>query len=72
MPLLSVRNYPAANNAYIAAQMRLDEIIAGLQADRKNMTGCRDWADAGSLIHLVNNLGTEAAQLQNFSIPIDL
>jgi len=53
---VSYRNQLAANNAFIGAQIKLDEAIAALVQIRKNMVPCENWAHAEGLCHDVNSL----------------
>ena len=50
------RNQPAANNAFIGAQFKLDEIIAELTRIRSTMLPCDGWAHAEGFCHDVNDL----------------
>jgi len=59
----SVYNQPAANNAFIGAQIKLDEVIARLVEIHKNMTPCESWAHAESVCHDVNVLVNAANQM---------
>ena len=57
---VTYRDQPAANNAFVGAQFKLDEVIATLVEIRKNMEPCEGWAHAEGLCHDVNKL-VEAA-----------
>jgi len=58
------RNQPAANNAFIGAQYKLDEVIAALSEIRAKMTPCEGWAHAEGLCHDVNSLVAQTNQMR--------
>lgn len=53
---LNCRRHPAANNAYIAAQLKVDECIELLEAIRKEGVECENWAHAEGATSVVNDL----------------
>lgn len=57
-PLTKVtyKDQPAANNAFIGAQIKLEEVITRLQYISSNMKGCQNWAHAEGTCHVVNEL----------------
>lgn len=57
------RDDPAANNAFIGAQLKLDEVIARLKFIRANMKDCEDWAHAEGTCYDVNRLVDSANEM---------
>ena len=57
-PLTKVtyKDQPAANNAFIGAQIKLEEVITRLQYIHSNITPCKNWAHAEGTCHMVNKL----------------
>ena len=53
---VTYKDQPAANNAFIGAQIKLEEVIARLQYIRSNMVPCKNWAHAEGTCHMVNKL----------------
>ena len=50
------RGQPSANNAFLGAQFKLDEVIKQLQFIRQNMADCKHWAHAEGTVRTVNEL----------------
>lgn len=57
------RDQPAANNAFIGAQIKLDEVMARLKFIRENMQDCQNWAHAEGTCHDVNKLVDAANEM---------
>jgi hypothetical protein len=60
---VSFRDDPAANNAFIGAQLKLDEVITRLSSIRFNMADCQNWAHAEGACHDVNRLVDAANEM---------
>ena len=53
---IKFREEITANNTFIGAQRKLDEIIDRLKEIRGNMRDCEGWAHAEGACHHANNL----------------
>jgi hypothetical protein len=65
-----VRREPSANNAFIGAELKLDEVISALQDLRQRHFGIdqKNWAEAGTATHIANSLVDVVNEANGFDI----